>query len=81
MVSMMVTSSLDRLHFAMNFVQCSMSRFQWFSGQGTDSPRHFYYVQGAMFRLQVSKTEDWNLGEQTLGLQPGSFSRLFLREA
>ena len=32
-------------------------------------------------RLQVSKTEDWNLAVQTLGLQPGSFSRLFLRES
>ena len=29
-------------------------------------------------RLQVSKTEDWNLALQTLGLQPSSFSRLFL---
>ena len=38
-------------------------------------------VQCSLVRLQVSKTEDWNLAVQTLGLQPGSFSRLFLRES
>ena len=37
--------------------------------------------QWQLARLQVSKTEDWNLAVQTLGLQPGSFSRLFLRES
>ena len=34
-----------------------------------------------LYRLQVSKTEDWNLAVQTLGLQPGSLSRLLLRES
>ena len=32
-------------------------------------------------RLKFSKTEVWDLAVQTLGLQPGSFSRLFLRES
>ena len=32
-------------------------------------------------RLLVSKTKDWTLAVQTLGVQQGSFSRLLLRES
>ena len=31
--------------------------------------------------LMVSENKDWDLAVQTLGLQPGSWSRLFLGES
>ena len=58
------TRNLDRLYICL-VVRLFDCLFGWLVGRRMQR----------FSRLQVSKTKDWNLAVQTLGLQPGSAGR------